>query len=78
MTAAKTTMIHVDNVTCGSCIRHIKQAISQEPGVSEVDVELAPGKSGLVTVKFEDGKSSPQSFIESLATSGYVGRIVSA
>ena len=39
-----TTMIVVEGMTCGNCVKHVKEAISELSGVSNVEIELEGGK----------------------------------
>lgn len=39
-----TTLITVQGMTCGNCVKHVKEAISELAGVSNVEIELEGGK----------------------------------
>ena len=36
--------LQVDGMSCGSCVKHVTQALQPLPGVSGVDVDLASGR----------------------------------
>jgi copper chaperone CopZ len=43
------TTITVTGMTCQNCVRHVRAALSELPGVRSVDVDLAHGTARLET-----------------------------
>ena len=39
-----TTMITVQGMTCGNCVKHVTEALQELAGVTAVDVQLDGGK----------------------------------
>lgn len=44
MTAMTTTTLKVRGMTCGSCARHVDEALRALPGVHDVEVRLQGGE----------------------------------
>jgi copper chaperone CopZ len=40
-----TIELDVQGMTCGSCVKHVTQALQAIPGVTQVDVDLANGRA---------------------------------
>jgi copper chaperone CopZ len=40
-----TIELDVQGMTCGSCVKHVTQALQAVPGVTQVDVDLANGRA---------------------------------
>lgn len=40
-TAPKTTLLAINGMTCGSCVRHVQQALSDLSGVQNVEVQFS-------------------------------------
>jgi len=40
-TDPKTTLLAIDGMTCGSCVRHVQQALTDLDGVQSVDVQFS-------------------------------------
>ena len=38
------TLLDVDGMTCGGCVRHVDRALNAVEGVAEVDVKLREGR----------------------------------
>jgi len=45
-----TTIVDVEGMTCGNCVKHVTEEISALDGVSAVDVDLNAGGVSAVTV----------------------------
>jgi len=45
-----TTIVDVEGMTCGNCVKHVTEEISALEGVSAVDVDLNAGGVSAVTV----------------------------
>ena len=61
---------HVENMSCGSCVKHITQAIAAIDPNAKVDVSIADKK---VTV---DSVASAQDIEAALAEDGYPARVI--
>jgi copper chaperone CopZ len=67
-TAISNVTIPVAGMSCGSCVRHIKGALGQKPGVKAVDVNLAGGK---VTVSYSPASTDVEGIVQAIGKSGY-------
>lgn len=67
-TTPRKTVLRVDGMTCGSCVRHVRSALGELDGVRAVDVQLREGK---VTVEQKGQGASVTSMIEALREAGY-------
>lgn len=45
-----TTVIDVEGMTCGNCVKHVTEELTELDGVSAVDVDLNAGEVSPVTV----------------------------
>ena len=45
-----TTVIDVEGMTCGNCVKHVTEELTELDGVSAVDVDLNAGGVSPVTV----------------------------
>ena len=61
---------HVENMSCGSCVKHITQAIAAIDPNAKVDVNIADKK---VTV---DSVASAQDIEAALTEDGYPARVI--
>ena len=60
------TVIKVNGMSCGNCVKHVTNAIQAVPGVSDVEVSL---ESGIAT--FDRGEVSIAQIIEAIEEEGY-------
>ena len=58
----------VAGMSCGSCVRHIEQALRELPGVERVEVEL---KAGRVRVQHDADLASIDQLLAGIADAGY-------
>jgi copper chaperone len=65
----KTTRLRVDGMSCRSCIRHVREALSID-GVESVDVRLDEG----AVVIGHSAEVLPQRLIRALGDAGYDAR----
>jgi copper chaperone len=63
----RNTILHVDGMSCGSCVRHVSAALSAVPGVSKVDVTL---RTGTVAVQHSETTALP-ALLEAIEDAGY-------
>jgi copper chaperone CopZ len=62
------TVLHVQGMSCPSCIRHIKEALTDVEGVEAVDVRLSERK---VVVRQAGEGASVAAMVGALADAGY-------
>lgn len=67
MMTQKETLLKVDGMSCGSCVRHVDVALKDVDGVSKVDVRLRQGE---VLVQ-HDADTAVESLVKALADAGY-------
>lgn len=59
-----TTSIIVQGMTCGNCVKHVKEAISELSGVSNVEIELEGGKVTIESAGELDGTAVKEAVSE--------------
>ena len=62
------TVFDVAGMSCGSCVRHIDQALAVLPGVQHVAVELA---ARLVRVSHDSSVAPVDALLTAIADAGY-------
>lgn len=67
MKPAKETHLKVQGMTCGSCVRHVTQALSALDGVDSVQVSLQEGTVCVV----HDSDADESQFMKALSEEGY-------
>jgi len=65
------TLLQVQGMTCGACVRHVTNALSTVAGVDAVEVDL---QSGQVRV---DGNAEHAALIAALDEAGYPAQLAS-
>ena len=68
MKSHQETILDVQGMSCGSCVRHIDQALHRLQGIRHVEVRLAERK---VRVHHDAERASVPQLIEALAEAGY-------
>ena len=68
MSNQKDTVLAVEGMTCGSCIRHVTHALKEIDGVGAVEVKL---REGLVFVKHDATEAPVDQLIDTLREAGY-------
>lgn len=63
-----TTVFDVKGMSCGSCIRHIREALERVPGVFEVEVQL---REGTVRVVHAEDVVGAEAIAKAIGGSGY-------
>ena len=66
--AFQNVTIQVAGMSCGSCVRHIRTALDQQPGVNTAEVNLPAGE---VTVRFNPEATKVEAIVEAIRKSGY-------
>ncbi|MFO0551958.1 MAG: heavy metal-associated domain-containing protein [Polyangiaceae bacterium] len=69
-----TTTLEVTGMTCGSCVRHVKQALERIDGVERAEVQLTPGRAA---VKHRVGLTA-QELLGAIEEEGYEACVLSA
>ena len=63
------TVLRVDGMTCGNCVRHVDEALREIEGVEDVVVSLAEGRA-----QVKHGSAcSVDAMLEALREAGYDG-----
>ncbi|MBT9508638.1 heavy metal-associated domain-containing protein [Rhodoferax sp.] len=70
----KTIDLEVDGMSCGSCVKHVTQALQPLAGVSGVDVDL---QSGHVRVR-GDFQQGSDFMVSALTAAGYPARLATS
>lgn len=65
---AKRVTVHVSEMSCGSCVRHIRKALDELGGVEALDVNLAARE---VTVVFDPAITGVEPIVSAIRKSGY-------
>lgn len=63
----KTTTLIIDGMSCGSCVRHVEQALRRVPGVVSARVDLA----ARTAVVAHDGATTPADLAAAVSGAGY-------
>ena len=64
------TLLDVKGMSCGSCVRHVNEALGRVQGVQQVDVRL---RDGQVLVR-HDPTVEPTALVEALVDAGYASQ----
>jgi copper chaperone CopZ len=68
--STKQTILAVEGMTCGSCVRHVEGALRAVDGVTGVKVDLASGKAVV-----DHGEAPPlETMIAAVVEEGYTAR----
>jgi copper chaperone len=68
MNANTETLLDVAGMSCGSCVRHVSNALSSLAGIAAVDVRLKDGK---VLVRHDPAQTSVEALVAALNKAGY-------
>ncbi|MFZ5894707.1 MAG: heavy-metal-associated domain-containing protein [Myxococcota bacterium] len=68
MNNERETVLDVEGMSCGSCLRHVTAALTELEGVAKVDVKL---RDGIVIVQHDPARSSIAQLVEALGEAGY-------
>jgi copper chaperone len=64
----RTTHLRIEGMTCGSCARHVGDALRAVPGVASVDVRL---RDGAADVRHDASDAPVSALLEAVADAGY-------
>jgi copper ion binding protein len=65
------TILNVDGMTCGNCVKHVGEALRKLDGVTAVEVDLS---SGRVRVEHDPARVPVPRMIAALDDAGYDAR----
>jgi copper chaperone len=68
MSNKKETILDVEGMSCGSCVRHVEGALRGLEGIEKVEVRLREGK---VKVDHDPSLATTEQLIEALDDAGY-------
>lgn len=71
MSESKETVLNVEGMTCGSCVRHVEGALRGLEGIGAVEVTLREGK---VRVQHDANRATLEQMVEALGAAGYASR----
>lgn len=71
MKTLKRTMLEIEGMTCGSCVRHVDKALRSQTGVVAVTVALREGTADVV---YHQDETSPAALKSVVERAGYVVR----
>jgi copper chaperone CopZ len=72
--AVKTAVYKCSEVNCSGCQKHITEAVNTLEGIKKVNVDL---KTKLVTVEYDDSKTTPEQIKAAIEDAGYETEAVS-
>ena len=59
--------LKISGMSCGNCVKHVTQALSEIPGISEIEVDLAQADAHFVI----DDLNKTDLVIQTLTAHGY-------
>lgn len=71
MSTEHSTILEVEGMTCGNCVRHVNEALTELEGVGRVDVRLA---DKIVVVEHDAARAPLATLIHALDEAGYPAR----
>ena len=64
------TTFEIEGMTCGSCVRHVRDALTEVDGVNAVDVRM---RDGVAVVQHDPGAALDR-MVQALEAAGYPAR----
>jgi copper chaperone len=64
----ETTVLKVDGMTCGGCVRSVTNVLKTLPGVADAVVSLEKSEA---KVTFDPARTSPAAFRKAIEEAGY-------
>ena len=61
----------VEGMHCDGCVRSVRRAVTQMPGVKDVDVSLADRRA---TVSYDGAAVNPAEIVAAIVGAGYLAR----
>ncbi len=71
MNSERDTVLVVEGMSCGSCVRHVTDALAHIDGVTGVEVKLA---DGLALVHHDAARATVAQLVAALDEEGYPAR----
>jgi len=68
MNSPRDTVLLVEGMSCGSCVRHVSEALARLDGVTGVDVQLAEGSA---RVQHDPARATVAQMLAVLDEEGY-------
>lgn len=63
-----TTILNIQGMTCGGCVKSVTNALQREAGVETVEVMLEQGRASIV---YDPAQTSPQQLAELVDDIGF-------
>lgn len=63
------TTLHIQGMTCGHCVMHVKKALLAVPGVEAAEVDLGVGRAVV------EGKADPEALVAAVEAEGYSAQV---
>ena len=64
--------LSISGMTCGSCVRHVTEALRGVEGVSEAIVDLQGGRA---TVEYDPATATAEQMVQAVEAAGYRGTV---
>jgi copper chaperone len=64
----QTTIIHIDGMTCGGCVKSVTHALNQITGISRVDVSL---DNHCASIDFDNSQTNEASLKQAIEDAGF-------
>ncbi len=62
----RTDTLRIDGMSCGHCVRAVREALEDLPGVEVAEVEV-----GRATVRYDDAQTGPADLAAAVEEAGY-------
>ena len=69
-----TTILNIQGMTCGGCVKSVSNALQRIEGVAKVDVALEQGRA---TVDYDADVTDPAELVEAVDDAGFEAAVVS-
>ena len=69
-----TTILNIQGMTCGGCVKSVSNALQRIEGVAKVDVALEQGKA---TVDYDADVTDPAELVEAVDDAGFEAAVAS-
>lgn len=67
--------LSISGMTCGSCVRHVAEALRGLEGVEEAQVDLGAGRA---TVAYDPASATAEGMVRAVEEAGYRAAVASA
>ena len=68
MTTQAVVQLSVTGMTCGSCVRHVSDALRSVPGVAQATVDLEAGRA---VVSYDPANATSDQLLKAVTGAGY-------